>query len=755
MMKKALCLVISLVMVFLTVLPSYAMAEPLYTYSSIQVNFIPMTSETEFRDWAYRTLKQYINDYLLDSRNLYQEYYNLASYKRFYDGTFGKETNMFGDVRTIAYTSESMTDEEIDRMIRIVIAQSLLDAQRIDVWVLEDADLLSSDDNFYDINADGTVGKNDMIASIDEKAAIEAANSLCDVVINTIDTALSTYTGYQKTFNPGTKGSMDIIDYLKDAATSIAKDLTDLITDELSKCAENELKEYVTKKIYAALRKASKEQMEYLQKAYLSSPSIDARTKAIALDLYGYYNSTEYANLLGQKANELSENQMKTIAASFGEEIVKELGLEEMIGMALIEVMSDILGNLVDSALKQTSKSEEVPLKKNLKSTASKFTKEVISIIKENWSDHLIETGKFDFAAGFDFDAKDWEKFLDKLKISGLMGKPEDFKSGVNVTVNDVNELFADTASLDERIGLLVAYYVVKGGEYGIKELIIESIYEAKDETRKENNFKNIGEWMSDFIKDLFKVVAQYTKDVISIDKEVVKDHINIDEKKIATKTNKFLEKHADEIDAVTVALEVASKAWNLGESIVEAAYNTSKALTGEDGMSAAAEIVNASEKQSHALHDDLMKLIGLPLENIKNPNQATIDEVWTYVSWMFKATELDANGSLNYLNTARIGKKRGNTTFMNLLNGNAVMVNVRLDQVFNIQLDLDSDIQITQIGSIGCIRYKYTNIYGGGGLLSEEAALKIYNSNVQWKDIVKIGFKDEWNALLDGDMDN
>lgn len=125
------------------------------------------------------------------------------------------------------------------------------------------------------------------------------------------------------------------------------------------------------------------------------------------------------------------------------------------------------------------------------------------------------------------------------------------------------------------------------------------------------------------------------------------------------------------------------------------------------------------------------------------------------YVSWMFKATELDANGSLNYLNTARIGKKRGNTTFMNLLNGNAVMVNVRLDQVFNIQLDLDSDIQITQIGSIGCIRYKYTNIYGGGGLLSEEAALKIYNSNVQWKDIVKIGFKDEWNALLDGDMDN
>lgn len=755
MMKKIICLAISLVMVFMAVLPSYAMAEPLYTYPSVQVNFMPMASENEFRDWAYRTIHQYIYDYLLNNRNLYQEYYNLASYKRFYDDTFGKTTNLFGDERMIAYTSESMTDEEINRMIRMVIARSLLDAQRIDVWVLEDADLLSSDENFYDINPDGTIGKNDMIASIDEKASIEAANSLCDVVINAIDTALSTYTGYQKVLNPGTKGTMDIINSLKDTATSIAKDLTNLITDELSKCAENELKEYVTKKIYAALRKASKEQMEYLQKAYLSSPSIDARTKTIALDLYGYYNSTEYANLLSQKANELSENQMKTIAASFGEEIVKELGLEEMIGMALIEVMSDILGNLVDCALKQQSKSEKDLLIKHLESTVGKPIKEFISIIKENWKDHLIETGKFDFAAGFDFDAKDFEKLIDKLKILDVMENAGDIKSGMNVTVNDVNELFADTAGLNERIGVLVAYYiVVKGDEYGIKELIIESIYEEKDEIRKENNFKNIGEWMSDFIKDLFKVVAQYTQDVISIDIDF-KEHINIDEKKITTKTNKFLEKHADEINAVTVALEVASKAWNLGESIVEAAYNTSKALTGEDGMSAAAEIVNASEKQSRAFHDDLVKLMDLPLENIKDPNKVTIDEVWTYVSWMFKATELDADGSLNYLNTVRIGRKRGNTTFINLLNGNVVMVNVRLDQVFNIQLDLDSDIQITQIGSIGCIRYKYTNIYGGGGLLSEEAALKIYNSNVQWKDIVKIGFKDEWNALLGGDIDN
>ena len=193
---------------------------------------------------------------------------------------------------------------------------------------------------------------------------------------------------------------------------------------------------------------------------------------------------------------------------------------------------------------------------------------------------------------------------------------------------------------------------------------------------------------------------------------------------------DKLTKEFKDKINLFDVIGDVAGKAWNVGEDIVDAYYAGVDSLSGEDGMSLLAqEVVTAKE---------LSLPLTMPIREcnpaaITDANKMSVAQVWSLVSKMKQAIAYDASGTNAYYNVDLQGRdQRKNTDFMKLLNGG---------KIFRYSV-------VHLFTQTGYITYDYQNVYGNQGLLTLDEALVIRNATVEWKNELNEGWKDEWLML-------
>lgn len=755
-----------------------------YTYGPVQIVLGDknVTDEMAFREWAYEKLFEYSNEYLereTPSFELYDEYYKLASYKSWFDDVFGKETNVFGDViRSIEYTSETMTEEQMDEMYLKVMLDTLTEMKQVNPNFVSEY-LAKSDEErkIYTLGVDGKWQENDMLAAADEKAEADFANEMTVLIADSLDLAITTAVSY----NMPSKG--DIINSITSVVTDAMKEIAKTTTDNFKTKAENQVKKYLAEQMVNTLMDVKAADIACLKEVYLSGKyADDERMVKTAQKIIDYYQSDAMKQALLNKGKEVADEQITEALNSIGLELQAELetldiviiSAMDIVRLALMETLEQILSNINDGTLTRNGVVHKDDQKKPLTQVEQGWNGFIMSFletmvnticdkIEENW----IETGTFDVAAGFKYDEEDFGKLLKEVNFFRIitdnatlkMARDNMNKAG---DLEARNKLSAAEQAKEIEAGLLgrLVYVLVYYTMLELPENMIDDLIEQNTQTDyTENMMKSLGDNLMPLLKDMFLVAGDYlleqekNEQYAAIEEEkkqklneIKKARENKQIRKNASenmmtevrhsansKLSKLKEELKEKSKAIEIVANVAGTAWDVGGDIVDMNYAALDYLNGEDGMSLLAQEVVTAKELSQPLTWDILRS---GWYNAKDPEKMSVSEVWSLVSKMKQSIAYDVSGSNAYYNVDLQGSdQRKNTDFMKLLNGKGIF----RYNIFKFQA--------------GNITYDYENVYGNRGLVTLDQALNIRNAIIDWKDYLNEGWKDEW-LLLPGIAD-
>lgn len=737
-MKKLFAGLMAMVMLF----TSMATADERlpYTYTPIKITLSNL-DEDAFRQWAYEKLSTYQESYLRATPTaIYKEYYKLASYKDWYGSLFGKEVNTFGKtISSIAYTSETMTEEQLDQMYLLMMLNSLAEMKALDPSSMREYLTMSgSQRKYYTLQMDGTWAEDPYLESVAKQSDAKMAESLTNIVVDAIDLGVGIYTAY---YSPGDD---DIAESITKIATQLIKDLAKLIAENAKAKAENEIKRYLTELVAQTMLDAKLTDMACLKEVYLSGDYPNPRAVKVAQQLYDLYNSDACENALLAESEKEAERLIKeeNLLEKFGMTLQEELEGSEILILTVMDAVKLALNEVLDNLQKNTK--TQAGFSKGYENTIISILSNLIDQVCENIQENWIKTGSFDFSKGFEFETEDWNKILQEVNIFDFLTDSASLKNAreslSSVTVIEhVRQLDKD---LPARIGYLLAYYMIlELPEAALDDLINKKTASDYASTAS----KSLQKFALQFFKDCCSIVKDYMKDKAKVTaseqqaklKELRKENkragknVTAEKQKevnaAATKTINELNDTAKAIDDISSLASLATKAWNVGEGIVTAYFDTANSLNGEDEISFLAEQTVTAKALSQPLQT---RLLGMAAPHILDKEKMSTADVWEYVSAMNRMADHDATGANAYYNVSVKAANYKKSVFVKLLNGEGVF-----------------RYSLTSLNA-GWITYDYVNIYGQRGLLPIGTALLIRETIVEWANWTNEGLDEKWLSM-------
>lgn len=750
------------VTLFAGMVPAGALADTLlYEYPSVNAYLAPnnvKTMEYELRRWAAEKLPNYVSGYL--SRDLlyrlYDEYYHLATYKKWFDDTFGEEKNLLGKtVREIEYTSQTMTEEQYDELYLIAMLDTLKTMKKTDPDFMEKyLQLSDKQKRTYTLSVDGTWENNVFLEETDKKAKLDAANAWANLACDGIDlVAASSQACLLAAGNKEASKTAGTAEKIISIASSVAKGIAETITDSLKANAENEMRKYVLNTAVTNVMNAKEADIACLKTVYLSKDCKDDRAKKAAAKIVNLYKSLGPQSI----ASEIDEKkQIEEAEKAFGMEVQEELESSEIVMLCTIDAVCSLLKQLpeiislvqkdgegkknqsdnkegVKSNAKKDDQNEEDEIDDNsdIFKTLYDMIEKFIDKINEHWKEECIKEGKLmiSFDSIFRLSEKDLNEILKECNMFDVLTDV--------MSVKDARKMFMDSGlSLEIRIISLYTYYATFELQEGYIDNVLDSKTNASErKTANDLMLASIKKNIVPFLKDALNICLDYKignlKNSLKIDSSTTQK-LNENVKEAINKKIGKLEKVEEAIDIME---KVGKKAWQFGEDIVQIYSKQRDSSTGEDGMSELAQQVKVLRDLSNPLHLEVLGA-GATSARIMDESAISVLQILRWCDDMKTALKHDGDGATNYFNIiVQSEGERKDTDFVKLLKGKGIMRHTLLK--------FDS------------ITYDYFNIDKTRGLLTKDRADAVRDLIVDWYDKMNEGWKEEWRllpALLQGE---